>query len=362
MSSVSSFEPHNHEFTRLPERKCISLSFSPEMHGNQRHLAPFTEESSALLLPLARAQDALARLEASAAAASTPVREGLWARLAFREAAGWLAHQGHWIHPIDLALRDAGVTGSYAAAHLRHRLPSVLPATTNAADRMPEVPEDQEVALALTIARLWRRLSESQTWRPLQDHDALAAILTPLGEGRDPSRLAERLEQLRPPDGLPTLIAASLLARDWEEHGRSDRLSLAGIFLATCTWQAHGGAALPVWSAPVQRLHRLGLQPRRGWLPLFLEAVAEAAMRGRQELARLQRAEAKAAGIAHTARSHLPAAAALALRRPVVTPRLIASALGITHRAALGLTRQLEASGIIRETTGRSAWRAFAVA
>ncbi len=324
------------------------------------------DDPAALLLPLAQAQDALARLETSALATSAPVRDGLWARLAFREAAGWLAHQGHWIHPIDLALRDAGLTGSYAAAHLRHRLPSVLPATTNAAEQMPDVPEDQEVALALTIARLWRRLVESRTWQPLKDTEVLPAVLAPLGEGRDPSQLAERLRQFRPPAELPPLIAAGLLARDWEEHGRGDRLSLPGIFLAACTWQAQGGAgggaAMPVWSAPVQRLHRLALQPRRGWLPLFLEAVAEAAMRGRQELARLQRAEAKAAGIARTARSHLPAAAALALRRPVVTPRLTAAALGITHRAALGLTRQLELSGIIRETTGRSAWRAFTIA
>lgn len=320
------------------------------------------EEDSALLLALAQAQDALARLEASAAAASAPVREGLGVRLAFREAAGWLAHQGHWIHPVDLALRDAGLTGSYAAAQLRRRLPSVLPATIGDTEQLHQLPEDQEVALALAIARLWRRLGESQTWRPLQDADSLAATLTPLGEGRGPAQLAERLAQLRPPGRLPALITAGLLARDWEQQARADRLSLPAIFLAACTWQAQGGTALPVWSAPVQRLHRLALQPRQGWLPLFLEAVAEAAMRGRQELARLQRAEAKAAAITHTARSHLPGAAALALRRPVVTPRLIASTLGVTHRAALGLTRQLESGGIIRETTGRSAWRAFAVA
>ena len=302
----------------------------------------------------------MARLEAAAAAASAPVRDGLGARLAFREAAGWLAQQGHWIHPVDLALRDAGLTGSYAAARLGQRLPSVLPATAEASEPLQHVPDDQEVALALTVARLWRRLCESQTWRPLQDPGALAAILSSLGEGAA-SPVADRLERLRLSDNLPTLITAGLLARDWQETP-SDRLSLPGTFLAACAWHAQGAAALPVWSAPVQRLHRLALQPRRGWLPLFLQAVAEAAMRGRQELARLQRAEAKAAGIVRTARSHLPAAAALALRLPVVTPRLMASTLGITHRAALGLTRELEIAGVIRETTGRSAWRAFAVA
>ena len=316
------------------------------------------EEAPALLLPLAHAQDAVARLEAAAAAAAAPVREGLWARLALREAAGWLAHQGHWIHPIDLALREAGLTGSYAAARLGQRLPSVLPVTSGASQPLQQVPEDQEVALALTLARLWRRLCESRTWRPFRDPDAVGAVLSPLSEAPTP-RLPERLRAFASAD-LPVLIIAGLLARDWKETP-SDRLSLPGTFLAACAWQAQGGAALPLWSAPVQRLHRLALHPRRGWLPLFLEAVAEAAMNGRQELARLQRAEAKAAGIVRTARSHLPAAAALALRRPVVTPRLMASALGITHRAALGLTRELETTGVIRETTGRSAWRAFAV-
>lgn len=326
-------------------------------------VAEFDEESTRpLLAPLARAQNAVAHHQATAAAASAAVREGLWARLAFREASGWLAHQGHWIHPIDLALRDAGLTGSYTAARLGERLPSVLPATTSAAETVPEVPEDQEIALALTLARLWRRLADQRTWRPLQDMEVLATALAPLGGGDPPTVLAERLRRLRPPEDLPPLLAAGLLARDWEPDGRRDRLSLSGLFLAACVWQAESGAALPLWSAPVQRLHRLALQPRRGWLPLFLETVAEAATRASQELARLQRAEARAARLTRTARSRLPAAATLALRRPVMTARSLADGLGVSHRAALNLTGELEAAGIIRETTGRSAWRAFAVA
>src|SRR5580698_1128816 len=110
------------------------------------------EDSRALLLPLARAQGGLGRLEATAAAASDPVREGLRARLAFREAAGWLAHQGHWIHPIDLALRDAGLTGSYAAAQVGQRVPPELAEATRDSDGADEVPEDQDIAQALTVA------------------------------------------------------------------------------------------------------------------------------------------------------------------------------------------------------------------
>ena len=112
----------------------------------------------------------------------------------------------------------------------------------------------------------------------------------------------------------------------------------------------------------MQRLHRLALQPRRSWLPLFLEIVAEAATGASQELGRLRRAEARTAGLVCTARSRLPAAAALVLRRPVMTARLMASSLGVSHRAALDLVRRLEAEGMIREATGRSAWRAFTVA
>jgi len=319
------------------------------------------EDTRTLLLPLARAQGGLARLDATAAAASAAVQEGLRARLAFREAAGWLAHHGHWIHPTDLALRDAGLTGSYAAARLGQRLPSVLPATTRATapeGATDEVPEDQDIALALTVARLWRRLGEQRTWRPLENLEVLA----PLGETGPPAALAQRLRLLWPPPDLPPLVIAGIIARDWQDGGRRDRLSLPGIFLAGCIWQAQGGAALPLWSAPVQRLHRLALQPRQGWLALFLDAVADAAQQAGQELARLQRAEARAAGLTRTARSRLPEAAALALRRPIVTARLLATALGVSHRAALGLAGQLQAAGVIRETTGRAAWRAFAVA
>ena len=313
-----------------------------------------------LLSPLARAQHALTRLQATSAAASAGIREGLWARLAFREASGWLAHQGHWIHPLDLALREAGLTGSYAAARLGERLPSVLPATTGAVDIIHDVPEDQEVTIALTLGRLWRRLAESRSWRPLHDPENLAATLAPLGEGNPAAALAE-WQRFEVAHDLPALILAGLAARDWEQTGRRDRLSLCGLFLAACIWQGEGEVALPLWSAPAQRLHRLALQPRAGWLPLFLEIAAEAATLASQELARLQRAEARAAGLAHTVRSRLPAAAMVALRRPVITARLLADSLAVSHRAALNLIRELETAKVIRETTGRLAWRAFAV-
>src|SRR5215203_4072025 len=58
---------------------------------------PPAAELAGLLAPLANAQDALARLDARAETASAPVRTGLIARLAFREAAGWLAATHAWV-------------------------------------------------------------------------------------------------------------------------------------------------------------------------------------------------------------------------------------------------------------------------
>ena len=66
---------------------------------------------AALIGPPAVAQDALARLDAKDRSGAPPIRVGLVARLAFREAAGWLAYAAAWVHPTDLSLRDAHLTG-----------------------------------------------------------------------------------------------------------------------------------------------------------------------------------------------------------------------------------------------------------
>ena len=76
----------------------------------------------------------------------------------------------------------------------------------------------------------------------------------------------------------------------------------------------------------------------------------------------MQRAEAAGGTLARTARSHLPRALDHVLRTPVVTARGLAEDLSITPQAALRLLRQLTAAGVVREATGRAAWRAFTTA
>ena len=66
----------------------------------------------------------LARLGARTETAPEPVREGIIARMAWREAAGWLAHAHAWADPRDLALRNLGLTGSYTIATMVGDLPN----------------------------------------------------------------------------------------------------------------------------------------------------------------------------------------------------------------------------------------------
>lgn len=345
-----------------PDR--FASAASPMRHG----LPTGDPDTHPLLQPLAEAQDAVARLEASAAAASSAVAAGLCARVAYREAAGWLAHTHTWVHARDLALRDAGVTGSYAVAAMAGRLAAELP-TMTALDTKPDtVPADQMAGSALRLARVWRRLAEHRTWRPIANAAAVRETLASLGWAVtiDDTAVEEWLYLAGRHDRGPALIRAGHGARDWmNRQGHTDPLATDGMFLAACLWRDAGfgrDIPLPFWSAPAQLHHRLALRVGTEWQASFLACVAAAARSAREELAGLQRAETAGATLARTARSHLPRALDHLLRSPIVTAHGLAESLAISPRAALGLLGQLVAAGVIREATGRAAWRAFTTA
>jgi hypothetical protein len=253
---------------------------------------------------------------------------------------------------------------------LGKRIPSALPATLAAGPGREEpLPEDATVAQALQLGRLWRRLVELRTWSPLADADTLRETLDQLGHYGDEAEVEawrDRFAGKRDTE-LPALIRVGQATQAWtliEGQGRADRLSTAGLFLGACIWCQHRPASalpLPVWSATPQLLNTLALRGASAWLTGFLSCVAEAAQRAGQELTRLQAAEAKAMRLQRTSRSHLPQAARLALRLPVLTARTLADRMDISPQAALGLLAQLVANGLIREATGRAAWRAFVV-
>jgi HTH DNA binding domain len=333
----------------------------------RRQPAATPDYAHPLLAPLARAQHAVTRLDARAEAAAPVIAEGLRARLALREAAGWLAWARFSIHPRDLALRDAGLTGAYGPAALADRLAAELPATTAQGTIFELAPSDLTVHQALSMARYWRRLAEMRSWRPIVDAATMRELLASIGAGQ-PANDAEIAEWLadtsfrRP--AAPALIQAGLGARAWMNRASvKEPLTLDGIFLAACLWRASGfgrAISLPFWLAPETQLNRLGPRVGIAWMAGFLECVASAATAALGDLDRLQAVADKGISLARlTARSKLPAAFEAVLRAPVMTSAGLAKNLHISPQAALGLLRQMQEAGFIHEATGRASWRAF---
>jgi len=336
----------------------------PEPPGppRARKLPPEPDFHHPLLQPLARAQDTVARLEMAVALASPAVAQGLRARLSYREAAGWLAHAHVWIHPHDLALRDQAITNSYGAAFRAGRLAAEIPATAALEPGFESAPSDIMANEALRLARLWRRLSEMSTWRPLADTAAVHETLQSLGCRALPDPEIDDWFAVVDREPGPPLIRAGRAARDWMNRPGLEPHNPGGMFLAACLWcdrKPRRPIALPFWSASEAHHHRRELHTGVRWLAEFLDCAAAAAKIGLDELDLLRRAEEKCRSLSRTARSRLPDTVDTILRRPVVTARGLAETLAISPQAALGLLRQLIEAGIVREATGRGSWRAY---
>ena len=356
-------EKDDENWFRPPWESEDEEALEPPGPPRARKPPPEPDYAHPLLIPLARAQNAVARLEAKTEAASDVVAEGLRARMSYLEAAGWLTHAHFGIHPWDLALRDHNLTASYGAADHADRLATVLPSTTAQEGELAVAPSDIIVNGALNYARLWRRLAEFRTWKPLADADKLRENLKTLKfAGPEDADIADWLASIRMLERGPDLILAGRAARDWMNLAGVKTRNPVGIFLAACLWHEKNARApipLPFWSAPAQRHHRLELQFGVAWIAEFLECVTAAAIIGLHELNRLQEAEEKGRMLGRTARSRLPQAVDAVLRAHIVTTASLAKAVDVTPQAALGLLRQLTSAGIVREATGRASWRAF---
>lgn len=360
-----------------------------------------------LLAPLCAAQDALARLDARLEAAAEPVREGVIARLAFREAAGFLAAHQAWVHPRDLALRELDLTGPFDAAVKAGAAETALPNTLAEAETAWSEPDgftslvlhEAAVPAALHLARLLRRLPRRHD--PLADAASAASLLVPLG--RDPtgafdavrfarwraglpsmSARAHRRPGISPSPPLPPLLLAAMAARDWMQAGVTDRPTAAQALAVAAVLLARSETArlvpLPVWGAwpaigqpapedgsGLPRL-RAGMAQRlsggdgESWEGSFLHLVTEGARAGLRELDRLLQAAAIGADLTVKLdrRARLADAADLALRVPALTPKALARRLRITHQAATRLLGRLAEAGVVTEVTGRRSFRAFA--
>jgi hypothetical protein len=360
-----------------------------------------------LLVPLCAATDALARLDARTEAAATAIREGLIARLVYLEAAGFLAHAHAWAHPLDLALRERGLTAgaALAAAGAADRALPQTVATTIVPRAWVDPPLDElatsDVALAkaLALARALHWLAGKHGGTALSNATATAAMLQTHGASRlDPAEFAAwwdavipKLVVRRPRFGRrreaeaapPPLLAAAHAAGSWMEAGLTEVPTPAQALLLSAAVLARAGvlraACLPVWAAypAVGFGDRTALPTLRsdaadrlvGWgvpvaWPLaFLHLVAESARMGLRELDRLEAAAEKGRALTVRAdqRSRLPDAIESLLRHPALTPNALAAELRIARQTATALLRELQAKSLVREVTGRGRFRAFAI-
>jgi hypothetical protein len=363
----------------------------------------------ALLGPLCAATDAFARLDTSAAASPAAVREGLIARMAVAEAAGWLAHTHAWVHPLDLALRDLGLTAptALAAVGAGHRaLPQTFAGAAEPRDWADPPFEamaegDRAVAEALALARLLRRLPKNTGGSTFASATAAAATLAALGAGGlDEDNLSAWWSKHAPkPDvgrrgygrrggeggepPLPPLLHAAQAAQSWMAAGITGHPAPTLALFAATGLVARAGVTravfLPVWAAypaagfgdrdhlPTLRSDAadrlLGRDRPVTWPLAFLHLVAESTRAALRELDRLAAAAEQGRGLvtAVDKRSRLPDAIEALLRTPVLTPKALAATLGIAPQTATALLRALQARRLVREVTGRGSFRAFAV-
>jgi hypothetical protein len=344
-----------------------------------------TGNPSALLAALAAAADALARLDAQAALLAPPLQAGLRTRLAYAEAAGWLAAQGFVLHPVDLALREAerfDRRDLYARATAR-------PRQAFGSDDL-WLPLEEAITLALHLARLLRR---SDAADPLASSETAALALARLGDADpafDDRRFAawrnRQLPSGRGDQALPSLLRAARAAADWMTAGITDSptavqaLAVAHLVLQRTrllrqlpllVWAGWPALGAPLYPHTLPRLRgdvaaRLQPDPPPGGLPwavVFLAYVTEAARTGLRTLAALREAAEAALVLAarEDRRSKLPAVLDALLQSPAVTAASLARVLAITPQAALRLLERLGGAGLVREVTGRKSFRVFAL-
>ena len=305
------------------------------------------EAAENLLAPLAAAQDALARLDARAETAPDPVRRGLIARLALREAAGWLAAHNAWVHPDDLALRTGNLAGRFDTAAQIARPEHALPA------RSPPPPAP---GTTRRIFPRWRATSGwwSTPWRwpgcspPCPAGTTRSPTSPPRPRGLGRSAPATSIRTASPPGARPScpkpaaartgrgavpaparppLLAAADAALAWMESGIAEEpdalvaLAIAALLLAR--GETLRTIPLPFWSAwpalgqpSEENLPRLrpavaraicGMD-RAPWPISFLAFAAEAARAGLRDLDRLQRRGRGGTGTGGRARQAVAAA------------------------------------------------------
>ncbi|QXX76643.1 RHE_PE00001 family protein [Methylovirgula sp. HY1] len=367
---------------------------------------------SALALPIAAAEDSLARLDERLA--KSPIRDGWIARTHFIDASASLWLQGELVHIEDLVLHDAGMdvrtpTHELNRAHTvlrtRRRMLAGAPGWAlsplglqdlcgrSAGDNATEMPRATQQGRGAANADADDANADASEDRAIAGHDdprlaqALAAVDAAMAQTdrhlanaaaqyaieRDPliydldwdeaARLSEWQRITAATQSLPPTLAAAIVLAAFDDIAPLQHLPWMGRLLAAALLRARGKTRvhLACLNLGLRAIPREQRRARSGpdRLVAILDAMTAGADAGLKDHDRWLNARAVLARKLDGRRStsKLPTLIDYVLSRPMVSAGMIAAALGVTPRAALDLVAQLG----LRETTGRGRYRAWGV-
>ena len=325
------------------------------------HQNPVPDIDPADLALLTAVTAAVARLDERLAQAPAAVAQGWRARMLIEEAAASARLNGDHADATDLLLFEADALDGIPSAVLSRAL-LILQMLRAIARRSPRQLFTPRRLIAFGRLRL-----SGPEGDPAPLPAWLAERLGPpeeiarsLGRALDPRRIAAW-------QAAPALMAAADLVAGWHDSGAADRIGAAPGRALAAVWLIRAGltTGLTVMPSVGFTRHAATYRPEGGpaWTRAFLEAVMRMAGRGLELQAGLAGCHGRlmAAAAGRRQNSRMPAVAELLVAEPAVHGRQVAERLGMTGNGARLALDALHGRGLIREISGRDAFRVFAV-
>lgn len=358
---------------------------------------------SKLALPLAAAEDAIARLDERLARSS--LRDGFLERSHFADAVASVWIDGTRVDIEDLVLHDADMdvraptpdlTRAHHVLRLRRRIFAneaswavsklgltalrgrAVPSTLRSADleagdsvddmesslstaEAIEADDDPQLSSALAAVHAAMRRTDArlapEPWAAEKN-----AFLYDIDWDED-ARLTEWLQAVSGTDQIPAVLAAAVGLYAWDQIEPLQHLPWLGRLLASAILRVRGKTKAHLFGTNAG-LRTIRVESRRSKdetqrLLAFLNAARAGAEAGLADHDRWFNARAGLSRklVGRRSTSKLAELIDLVMRRPVVSTRMIAAEIKITQRAAQNLVTELG----LREVTGRGHYRAWGV-